>query len=117
MAEYFRKNLVITQIQYFQQKANELESSDRVIRHMPHLFFSLGVVIVALHFIINDLVHEGEWHVISNILIFLGIAFPVVGMGVRTYRSSHEFARSASIFRAKEKRLLEIEAEITIAPE
>jgi hypothetical protein len=112
VAEYFRKNLIKTQIFYFQQKAHDLESSDRVIRHIPHLFFSLGVVIVAVHFIINDLVHEGEWHFTSNILIFLGIAFPVIGMGVRTYRSSHEFARSASIFRAKEKRLLEIDVKI-----
>jgi len=112
VAEYFRKNLIATQIQYFRQKADEQESSDRFIRHMPHLLFSLGVVMVALHFIIIDLVQEGEWHVIPNILILLGIAFPVVGMGVRTYRSSHEFARSASIFRAKGKRLLEIEAEI-----
>jgi hypothetical protein len=112
VAEYFRKNLVLKQIQYFKQKAHELESSDRVIRYIPHIFFSLGVVIVAVHFIINDLVHEGEWHFTSNILIFFGIAFPVIGMGVRTYRSSHEFARSASIFRAKEKRLLKIDAEI-----
>jgi hypothetical protein len=113
VAEYFRKNLVISQIKYFQKTAHELESSDRFIRYIPHLFFSLGVVIVTLHFIINDLVHEGEWHFTRNILIFLGIAFPVVGMGVRTYRSSHEFARSSSIFRAKEKRLREIDAEIT----
>jgi hypothetical protein len=114
VAEYFRKNLVTTQIEYFQKTAQEMESSDRFIRYAPYLFFSLGVVIVAIHFIINDLVHEGEWHVISNFLILLAIAFPVLGMGVRTYRSSHEFARSASIFRAKEKRLLEIEAEITL---
>lgn len=114
VAEYFRKNLIATQIQYFRQKANEKESSDRLIRHLPHLFFSLGVVIVALHFIMDDLVHESEWYFISNILIFLGIAFPVIGIGVRTYRSSHEFARSASIFRANENRLLQMEAEIAL---
>jgi hypothetical protein len=112
VAEYYRKNLISTQIQYFRQKANEQESSDRFIRHLPHLFFFFGVVMVASHFIIDELVHESDWYSLSNILIFLGIAFPVTGIGIRTYRSSHEFARSASIFRANENRLLEMEAKI-----
>jgi len=112
VAEYYRKNLIATQIQYFRQKAHERESSDRFIRHLPHIFFFLGVIAVATHFIIDDLVHESEWHFVSNILIFLGVAFPVIGIGVRTYRSSHEFARSASIFRANENRLMELDDEI-----
>jgi hypothetical protein len=112
IAEYFSKNLIATQILYFRQKADEQESSDRVIKHLPHLLFFVGVVIVALHFILNNFIHEAEENIISNTLIFLGIALPVIGMGIRTYRSSHEFARSAAIFRSKENRLLEMESQI-----
>jgi len=112
VAEYFIKNLIAPQILYFRRKADEQESSDRWIRHLPHLLFFIGVIIVALHFILNYLLEESGNELLGNFLILLGVGLPVIGMGIRTYRSSHEFARNAAIFRSKENRLTMIEAEI-----
>jgi hypothetical protein len=108
VAGYFTKNLIANQIRYFSQQADERELSDRFIRHLPHLLFFLGVISVAMHFILDYSIGDDGWYFISNILIFFGVAFPIIGIGVRTYRSAHEFARSAAIFKANENRLLDM---------
>ena len=47
-------------------------------------------------------------HTISIILIALAASFPVIGAGIRTLRSAHEFARLASLYRAKHNALKRI---------
>ena len=47
-------------------------------------------------------------HTICIILIALAASFPVIGAGIRTLRSAHEFARLASLFRAKHNALKRI---------
>jgi hypothetical protein len=91
---------------YFDRQAERNGRFDRRTRLItPGLFF-ISVVLAYLHFI-YDLIrtsdHTNPAHPdsLSVLLIAAAIAIPVIGAGVRTWRTAYEFARNANLFRAK----------------
>jgi len=52
-------------------------------------------------------------HTLSISMIFLSIAFPVLAAGLRTYRTAHQFSRSAALYRTKYRALLQYDQNLS----
>ena len=111
--DYYTENRVTFQSAYFYERSRQYEGRDRKLRLLPAACFFLSVTFALLHSLV-DLVWNGQRgsHYISTWLILLAACLPVIGGGVRTYRSAHEFARSASLFHAKHHNLEDLKKEL-----
>ncbi len=102
LANYYLKKRLEVQRRYFDMQANRNEDFNRYTRRLPPLFFFCSSVAVLGHFLIDIASGKGhELHGVSVLLIVLAAAFPVLGAGVRTLRSAHEFARNTLRYRAQ----------------
>ena len=102
LVDYFRDKRVNEQMRYFDNRATSSKKINKYTQRLPTLLFFFSIIAAFSHFVISIFfksVHE--MHTISIILIVLAASFPVIGAGIRTLRSAHEFARKASLFRAK----------------
>jgi hypothetical protein len=73
------------------------------------MLFYLSVAFALSHFVF-DLFES--LHVWSLLLITLAAALPVVGAGIRTFRTAYEFARNTIRFRAKRDALTHLEEKL-----
>jgi hypothetical protein len=112
MGYYTAKRLTL-QSAYFHERSMHYEGRDRKLRLLPAACFFLSVSFVLLHSLM-DLLSKGDTrsHFFSIWLVWLAACLPVLGGGVRTYRSAHEFARSASLFHAKHHNLEDLKKEL-----
>jgi hypothetical protein len=116
LVDYYTEKRVAVQSAYFHERSLQYEGRDRKLRLLPAACFFLSVTFALLHSLADLLWngHEGS-HSISIWLILLAACLPVIGGGVRTYRSAHEFARSASLFHAKHHNLEDLKKELELA--
>ncbi|MGB8216853.1 MAG: hypothetical protein WCE94_06080 [Candidatus Methanoperedens sp.] len=98
---YYRDKRLNVQIDYFNKQAELYEKLDKPIRDLPLIFFLGSVLAVFIHFIVDIFFTS----TISLYFLFLAASLPVLSTGIRTYRSTHEFARSAALYRAKQTAL------------
>ena len=111
LLDYYRNRRLRYQLGFFQKRANENVKLQNITKHpSPLLFFgSVGVVLV--HFV-YDFAHDHlatgkllgtteplDW--LSRWLIVLAASMPVVGGGIRTFRSAYEFARNTYRYRPR----------------
>jgi hypothetical protein len=110
---YYTAKRLTLQSAYFHERSLRYEGRDRKLRLLPAACFFLSVIFVLLHSLI-DLLSKGDTrsHSFSIWLVLLAACLPVLGGGVRTYRCAHEFARSASLFRAKHDYLEDLTKEL-----
>jgi len=102
LVDYFRDKRVNEQMAYFDNRAKSSKKINKYTQKLPPLLFFFSILAVFSHFVIDIFfksVHE--MHTTCIILIVLAASFPAIGAGIRTLRSAHEFARKASLFRAK----------------
>ena len=113
LVDYYTEKRVAFQSAYFYERSQQYEGRDRKLRLLPAACFFLSVTFALFHSLV-DLVWNGQRgsHYISTWLILLAACLPVIGGGVRTYRSAHEFARSASLFHAKHHNLEDLKKEL-----
>jgi hypothetical protein len=108
MTYYLDKRLRI-QIAYFDRRAIELEIRESLFRKILNTGFFLGILLVPVNLGAEIIIRESEGplHLVKIIIILLMINLPIIAFAVRTWRSSSEVARSASLFRAKRNSLVE----------
>lgn len=99
LIDYYRKKRIGIQLNFFNKRIESKELIDKRIKFIPLIFFFLSILAVFGHFVIDLFFHD--LHTVSIILLVLAASFPIVGAGVRLFRSSFEFARSASMYRLK----------------
>jgi hypothetical protein len=106
---YFKDKRLHVQMAYFNKRANQYHGIDRYLRNVPPLLFFLSILVVFAHFTLDAVAESGNGiHGISIVLVALAVSLPVLGAGIRSIRSAHEFARSASLYRAKYEALKRI---------
>ena len=102
LVNYFREKRICEQMEYFEKRSKKSEKFNKYTHYLPPGLFFLSIFAVLGHFVIDifSQSHHGM-HMLSILLIALAASFPVIGAGIRTLRSAHEFARLASLYRAK----------------
>jgi hypothetical protein len=106
LLEYYQQKRLEVQMAYFSRQAERNVRLDHCTRLLPPGLFFVSVAFAFLHFLYDVLVthdpQSPDHHAsISVLLIVAAIAIPVLGAGVRTWRTAYEFARNAILFRAK----------------
>ncbi len=101
LVAYYRDKRIDVQMAFYSDRMKRYMGRDRSTRNLPPMLFFGSVVAVLGHFLVDILDSGHAWRTASVLLVVLAASLPVVGAGIRTYRSAHEFARSASLFRAK----------------
>jgi hypothetical protein len=105
LVEYYQSRRLKVQTSFFEKRAKRNELIHVRTRNLPHLFFFGSVLAALAHFcidILSKLLASGQgMHTASVVLIVLAASLPVLGAGVRTWKSSHQYARSACLYWAK----------------
>jgi hypothetical protein len=113
LVDYYTTKRLALQSAYFHERSLRYEGRDRKLRLLPAACFFLSVTLVLLHSLVDLLSKRSPGsHSFSIWLVLLAACLPVIGGGVRTYRSAHEFARSASLFHAKHQNLEDLKREL-----
>ncbi len=109
LRRYYVVRRIGVQSDYFRKSSERYRQRDYVSRRIPVVCFA-GSILCALAHGVLELIHESSVvsGVVNNILIVLAISLPAIGAAVRNYRSAHEVARSASLFKAKHQHLVEL---------
>jgi hypothetical protein len=100
IVDYYRKKRLSFQMRFFDHRLTQYQARQRLTWRFPPWFFFGSVIAALAHFIV-DVVKHGEAGTLSVILILLSAGLPALGAGVRTYRSTYEFARNAMRYEAK----------------
>jgi hypothetical protein len=112
LVDYYRRKRLEDQIAFFEARARSNDAHDRRLRPLSPILFFVSLVAVALHFVLED----SGLHRIGVWLVALAAAVPLLGAGLHTLRSTFEFARSASLYRAKAAILRQLAARLQEAP-
>ena len=102
LVDYYLDKRLEIQKTYFKSREMRNEKLDHYTRNLPYLLYFLSVMAVFWQFIVDIFSsHSHGMHSASVMLIILAASFPVLAAGIRTLRSTYEFARSAALFQAK----------------
>jgi hypothetical protein len=116
LVDYYLAKRCRNQLEYFKRKAQQFSSRDRYIKALPRLLFFGSIFAALMHFSL-DLFEtylqppaaaasaETTGQVVPGIsltvaLILIAASLPVIGAGVRTFRSAYQLARNTSRYRA-----------------
>src|SRR4051812_32715015 len=99
LLSYYRTKRIGTQGRFFQKRLNQFRAHHRRTWRIPS-WLILGSVIFALAHFAVDFAHKGHSS-LSTILILMAAGLPVIAAGLRTFRSTYEFARNAMRYEAK----------------
>jgi hypothetical protein len=120
LLDYYRTRRLRYQLAFFQKRANENVTLQNITKHPSPLLFFGSVGVVLIHFVydfVHDHIMTGEvlgtaapLDSISRWLIVLAASMPVIGGGIRTFRSAYEFARNTYRYRAKAVALTSIDS-------
>jgi len=106
LVDYYGDKRINEQKRYFDNRARRNEGFNKYTRHLHSVLFFLSALAVLIHFSMDIFFKAGNGiHPFSVLLVVVAASLPVVGAGIRTYRSAYEFARSASLFRARHQAL------------
>jgi hypothetical protein len=116
LVDYYLTKRCRNQLKYFERKARQFSTRDRYIKALPRLLFFGSIFAALLHFSLDLfetylLPHketqtaEAGAAVASPInltvaLILIAASLPVIGAGVRTFRSAYQLARNTSRYKA-----------------
>jgi hypothetical protein len=108
LVDYYLRKRLDRQADYFRERAGSNSRWDHYTKALPPLLFFGSVFCALAHFLVHiseigeksGAAREGriEWSVVFT---FFAAALPVVGAGLRTIRSAHEFARNTIRYQAK----------------
>ena len=118
LVDYYLVKRCRNQRKYFERKAKQFSSRDRYIKTLPRLFFFGSIFAVLMHFSLDlferYLQPQGEVAAqtaeatiqaapsisLTVALILVAALLPVIGAGVRTFRSAYQLARNTSRYKA-----------------
>jgi uncharacterized membrane protein YhaH (DUF805 family) len=119
LRDYYREKRLTIQTSYFKFQSGRKVDREEWWRKVPHFLFVFSVIVVALHLFCALIIFglgkipgytPPHWtEVFLYWLIVTAVLFPVIGSGIRTWRSANEGTRNLSRFRAKYAALSNIE--------
>jgi hypothetical protein len=111
LVDYYLTKRCMSQLEYFQHKSQQLSQKDPRIKLLPPLLFFLSISAALVHFSLDsfdtyfqhsaaaqsaEITAQTPAFGLSITLIIIAAALPVIGAGVRTFRSAYEAARNRS---------------------
>ncbi len=118
LVDYYLTKRCRSQLKYFECKSRELSRRDRYVKLLPPLLFFFSISAALAHFSL-DLAQSAEITAqtapafdISITLILIAASLPVIGAGVRTFRSAYEPARNRSRYCAARSALKKAEEQL-----
>jgi hypothetical protein len=115
LVDYYLAKRCRNQLHYFERKAQQFSSTDRYIKELPRLLFFGSVLAALAHFSLDlfDTYFQPQATMQAAVtaarvptitlavaLILVAASLPVIGAGVRTFRSAYQLARNTSRYRA-----------------
>ncbi len=118
LVDYYLTKRCRNQLKYFERKAQQFSSRDRYIKALPRLLFFGSIFAALMHFSLDlfetYLLPHGEVAAqtaeaatetappinLTVALILVAASLPVIGAGVRTFRSAYQLARNTSRYKA-----------------
>ncbi len=97
---FYREFRTGVQLSYLSSRAETHLFVDRSTKLFTQLLFIVSVGAIIGRYLIEVLQDETLW-LVSAVLLLIAVSIPVITLGVRTYRSTLEFGRSAMLFRSK----------------
>jgi hypothetical protein len=130
LRDYYRDRRLKSQVAYFERQSQRNVKRDNWWRRVPPRLFTASVIIVGLHAAIESvrfLIHGAgakapetgnisRFEISLIAFIVLAAVLPVLGSGIRTWRSAHESTRNMSRFRSKRVALQNISDRLTSGP-
>ena len=101
ITDYYRTHRLRFQRDWFQTRAHEHVRFDEITRHLSPVLFFLSVGMVLAHYGYDFVKQAHGLNALSRIAVLLAASLPVIGGGVRTFRSAYEFARNTVRYRSK----------------
>jgi len=118
LVDYYLVKRCRNQRKYFERKAKQFSSRDRYVKALPRLLFFGSIFAALMHFSLDlferYLQPQGEVAAqtaeatiqaapsisLTVALILVAASLPVIGAGVRTFRSAYQLARNTSRYKA-----------------
>lgn len=118
LIDYYLSKRCRSQRDYFERRAQQFSSRDRYIKALPHLLFFGSIFAALLHFSLDlfenylqpgveTAAHSAEAATeaapalnLTVTLILIAASLPVIGAGIRTFRSAYQLSRNTSRYKA-----------------
>lgn len=116
LVDYYLTKRCRNQLHYFERKAQQFSSTDRYIKALPRLLFFGSVLAALAHFSLDlfdtylqppeaaaqaaETTARVPAITLAIALILVAASLPVIGAGVRTFRSAYQLARNTSRYKA-----------------
>jgi len=102
LISYYRDKRVNVQSDFFERRFQRFGQINRYLGKIPAACFFASVCTALIHFLINIFFQSiPELHVVSVVFIVLAAFLPLLGATFRTVSTANEFARNASLYRAR----------------
>ena len=101
---YYRDRRIKSQIDYFEKRATSREKIDRYTKYLPKITNFSGVFLLSLYFILGIFSYEDISKKLSFLVVIAAI-LPVLGSSIKSYRTTNEISRIASIYRTRQNKL------------
>jgi hypothetical protein len=120
LTDYYQKKRISTQIEYFSSRARSFRTANKNTERIPEYCFIGGVVFAGVQFGIElfnsqllTFMTETNVKELQALTLLITLILPSVGVAARTWRSSIEVSRNASLFSAKYKALKQFDMRLT----
>jgi hypothetical protein len=121
LTDYYQKKRITTQIEYLTTRARTFGSMNKHTGRITEYCFIGGVVFAGVQFgiegfhsqLLTLIPDTALWSFLRSVALLITLFLPSLGIAVRTFRSSIEVSRSASLFNAKCKALKEFDKRLT----
>ena len=118
LVDYYLTKRCRNQLKYFKRKAQQFSSRDRYVRALPRLLFFGSIFAALMHFSLDlfetylrppqeaaaqtagATAQAAPTISLTVALILIAASLPVIGAGVRTFRSAYQLARNTSRYKA-----------------
>jgi hypothetical protein len=118
LADYYHKKRIATQLEYFSARARSFRTVNRYTERIPQLCFIGSVTFAGLQFGIEffhllSFLPDPSVERVQAAIILVILVLPSLGVAFRTWRSSIEVARNASLSGAKYIALRQFEVRLS----
>jgi len=118
LVDYYQEKRIRTQLEYFSARARSFRTINKYTERVPQLCFICGVLFAGLQFGIEffhllSFMPQPAVEKIQAYLLLITLILPSLGVAFRTWRSSIEVSRNASLFGAKHTALTQFEIRLS----
>jgi hypothetical protein len=95
LMDYYMQKRILPQLDFFERRIRRNEFLDRITSHWPFWLFYASVTFALIHFILSYLQEHsasGDEGGLVRLFVVMAASTPVLGAGVSTLRTAHQFA-------------------------